>query len=199
MSIDVVSEAERAGALLNPLRLRIVEALREPNSASGLARELSIPRQKLNYHLRELEARGFLELVEERRRGNCTERVLRTKAASYLVAPRVLGALAAEPGEVAGADRFAWSYLVAVAAKAIRDLAALGQRAERSGKKLPTFCLQSRVRFASKARQEAFARELTEAVERIVAKHHDDEAPGGRRFELFLGAYPTATVSKEAS
>lgn len=89
--LDVVRELDRASVLLNPLRLRILRELREADSASGLSRKLGLPRQKLNYHLRELESSGFLELVAERRKGNCTERVLRATARSYLVAPAVLG------------------------------------------------------------------------------------------------------------
>ena len=49
-ALDFVREAERASVLLHPLRLRIVAELREPDSASGLARRLRIPRQKINYH-----------------------------------------------------------------------------------------------------------------------------------------------------
>jgi DNA-binding transcriptional ArsR family regulator len=78
----IVQDLDRATVLLNPLRLRILRELREPDSASGLSRKIGMPRQKLNYHLRELESAGFLQLVEERRKGNCTERVLRASARS---------------------------------------------------------------------------------------------------------------------
>lgn len=102
--LDFVQDAERASILLHPLRLRIVAELREPDWASGLARRLRIPRQKINYHLRELERERLVELVEERRKGNCTERIVRASARSYLIDPAALGALATDPSQIQ--DRF---------------------------------------------------------------------------------------------
>ncbi|MEE9226690.1 MAG: helix-turn-helix domain-containing protein, partial [Acidobacteriota bacterium] len=81
---------EPAAVLLRPLRIRILEALGEPNSASGLARRLGTSRQKINYHMRELEKKALVELVEERRKGNSVERVVRATTRSYLLTAEVL-------------------------------------------------------------------------------------------------------------
>jgi DNA-binding transcriptional ArsR family regulator len=86
-TLQIVQSPEKAGVLLQPGRLRLLEQLTQPDSAAGLARRLGVPRQKLNYHLRELERAGFVELFEERRKGNCTERVVRATAREFLVAP----------------------------------------------------------------------------------------------------------------
>ncbi len=189
--LECVREPERAAALLHPLRRRILERLRSPDSASGLARRLRLPRQQVNYHLRELEEEGFVELVEERRKGNCIERVVRASARAYLISPETLGGLTADPGEFR--DRFSSAYQVAVAARAIQDLGILRERADRAGKRLSTFTLQSEIRFASPADRRAFAEELTAEIARLVSAYHDETARGGRRFNLFLGSYPTIT------
>jgi DNA-binding transcriptional ArsR family regulator len=187
-AVDMVAGASRAAALLKPMRLQILDALREPGSASTVARQLGIARQKITYHLRELEKAGFLEEVEERRNGNCIERIVRAKATHYLIDPEVLGSLAADPDAIQ--DHFSSTYLVALAAQAIRDLGALREKAATAKKRLATFSLQTDVRFASAAARQAFAEELANDVARLVAKYHDDEAEGGRNFRLFLGAYP---------
>jgi hypothetical protein len=116
-----------------------------------------------NYHLRELEKHGLIEQLEERKKGNCVERIVRATARHYLISPEALGNLASDPGQIQ--DRFSSTYLVAVAARAIRDLAVLRTRAEKAGKKLATFTLETNVRFASAADQHAFAEELANAVE----------------------------------
>ena len=54
----LVRDAERLGALAHPMRVQILEALREPASAATVARAIGQPRQKVNYHLKELEAAG---------------------------------------------------------------------------------------------------------------------------------------------
>ena len=57
--VESVRDAGRAAVLLQPLRLDIVRRLLEPDSASGLARAMDMPRQKLNYHVRVLEELGL--------------------------------------------------------------------------------------------------------------------------------------------
>lgn len=189
-SLDMIHDPGRAAVLLDPLRLRMLGHLREEaDSASGLARRLKMPRQKLNYHLRELEKEGFVELVEERRKGNCIERVVRATARAYVIDPGIMGALGIDPAEFQ--DRFSAAYLVAVAAKTIRDVATLRQKAEKAGKRLATFTLQTEVRFASATERAAYVEELTAEIARLAAKYHNQQAEGGRRFQFVLGAYPT--------
>jgi DNA-binding transcriptional ArsR family regulator len=172
------------------MRHRILEALREPASAAGVARRLSLPRQKVNYHLRVLERQALVEPVEERRIGNCVERIVRATARSYLVRPGILGALGADPASIR--DRFSAAFLVATAGAAIREVAGLQERAGAAGRRLATLTLQADVRFATPAARTAFAGELATALARLAAKYHDDKAPGGRRFRFLIAGHPAA-------
>ncbi|HEX9700386.1 MAG TPA: helix-turn-helix domain-containing protein [Acidobacteriota bacterium] len=196
-NIDVVQGRRAAASMLHPMRGRLLHELAEPESAAGLARKLELPRQQINYHLRQLEKEGLVELVEERRRGNCTERVVRATARSYLIGPEALGDLAVDPGKLR--DEFSAGYLLALAARAIRDLGHLGTGAERAGKRLPTLSLQAEIRFASAADQNAFAEELAAAVAGLTARYHDETASRGRRFRFFAGAYPEPKAPDEAT
>jgi len=188
-SLAMIQEMSKAAVLLDPLRLRIIENLREPDSASGLARRMQIPRQKMNYHVRELEREGFLEQVSERRKGNCVERIVRATANAYLIDPALLGALGIDPKHVQ--DHLSSAYLMAVAAKAIRELAVLRSRAEKAGKRLATLTLQTEVRFASAANRNAFAEELAKSIGYLSAKYNDERAEAGRAFQFFVGGYPS--------
>jgi len=184
----MVDQAAAATSMLHPMRMRILDALREPGSASTVARQLGLARQKVNYHLRELEKAGFLEEVEQRRVGNCVERIVRAKATHYLINPQLLGALAADGASVE--DRFSSAYLIALAAEVIRDVASLQQRGANAKKRVPTLALQTDVRFATADDRRAFTEELANAVARLVAKYHDDETAGGRTTRFVIGAYP---------
>lgn len=88
---------EEAAAVLDPMRIRLLRNLEFPASATSLARRLHLPRQKINYHLRELERRGLVRLVRERKVGNCTERLVQAVARRLVLSPEVLGGLAADP------------------------------------------------------------------------------------------------------
>lgn len=197
-SVTVVGEPEKVLLALDPLRRELLSALREPDSAAGLARRLGLPRQRLNHHLRKLEAAGLVELVEERRRGNCIERVLGPTADSYLVDPAILGALV--PSEAQGSgDRFSWAFLVSRLGRALRALTLLRRRADAANKRLATFGLETEVRFASPRAMRALAERLAETVAELVAEYHDEEAPDGRRYKLLLGAFPAVAEEKADS
>lgn len=188
--LEVLTDPERAASALDPDRRRLLHALREgPDSASGLARRLGDSRQRLNYHLRGLEEAGLVELAEERRRGNCVERVMRAAARRFLVDPSVLGDPAGDPAEIG--DRFSAAYLISLAARAIREVARLVERARRDGKRLATAGIEAEVRLARPADFEAFAADLSRAVARVVARHHDERADG-RPFRLIAGVYPAS-------
>jgi DNA-binding transcriptional ArsR family regulator len=182
-------------ALLQPLRRRLVEELQRPDSAAGLARRLDLPRQQVNYHLRELESAGLAVLVEERRRGNFVERVMGASARRYVISPEVLGSLG-DDAEASG-DHFSSAFLVAEAARTIRELASLRERADAAGERLATMTLTTVVQFASAEKRNAFARELTDSVARLVQRYHDANASGGRRFRLLLGAYPSPQSARD--
>ena len=75
-AVEVLNAAETAAAVLDPARLRILAALRDPDSSAGVARSLGLPRQRVGHHVRALEAAGLLTFVGERKKRNCVERLL---------------------------------------------------------------------------------------------------------------------------
>ena len=196
LPLDVIRSPESAAALLDPTRQQLLAHLKEPDSATGLARRLRLPRQRINYHLRVLETAGLVEMVEERRKGNCLERVVRATARAFIISPEALGELG--PTMETAADRLSGAYLIAAAGRAIRDVADLEDRARKEGKRVATLTLEADVRFANADARAKFAEELASAVARLAARYHDDKAPGGRRFRLLAAVHPVpVTRNKE--
>src|SRR5215208_8158510 len=97
LDVTVIENAAAAEASLDPVRSRLLAELARPGSASTLAVKVGLSRQQVNYHLRTLERHGLVELVEERRRGNMTERVMQATAASYVISPTALADVAPDP------------------------------------------------------------------------------------------------------
>jgi len=187
--IQVIEGTEEAAAMLTPLRLKLLELLKEPSSATKLAIRLKMPRQMVNYHLRELEKRKLVVHVEDHRKGNCTERFLQRSADSFLIGPDTLGNVAALPERTP--DRLSAAYLIATAAKLIRDLGKILVLAARQKKTVATLTLHSRIRFANPEQRAEFVREVASEMLRIAAKYNDEQAAGGRDFEWIFGAYPS--------
>jgi DNA-binding transcriptional ArsR family regulator len=187
--IAVIEDPAAAEASLDPIRATLLAALSEPGSATTLAGRVGLPRQKVNYHLRALERHGLVELVEERRKGNMTERVLRATAASYVISPTALSAVAPDPDRAP--DRLSARWLLALAARLVRDVGTLLTGADRVKKRVATFALDGEVRFATAADRAAFAEELAASVMGLIGKYHDETGDGGRRHRLIVAIHPT--------
>jgi DNA-binding transcriptional ArsR family regulator len=173
LDVAVIEDPAAAAVALDPIRSRLLAELAQPGSAASLAAKVGLARQKVNYHLRALEAHGLVRVAEERRHGGLTERVLEATAASYVVSPAALG-------DISTPNRLSARYLIALAARTVREVARLDERQ-------PTLALDAEVRVRTPDDRAAFARELSDAVMQVVARHHHDE---GRPHRLVVAAHP---------
>jgi len=194
LDVEVIDDPAVATVALEPMRSRLLAELAEPASAATLAGRLGIARQKVNYHLRALEAHGLVQLADERKWGGLTERLLVATAASYVVSPSAMGAVAVDPNREV--DRLSASYLIALGARIVREVGDLVRRANEAGKRLATLSVDTEVRFRSPTDRAAFSHELTEAIAKLVSKYHDESAPGGRAHRLVVMAHPLPTKSE---
>lgn len=199
LAVEVIDDPVAATVALDPVRSRLLSELAEPASAATLASRLGIPRQKINYHLRALESHDLVRVAAKRQWGGLTERKMVASAASYVVSPGALGPVAADPER--NPDRLSASYLIALAARIVREVKALVTRSGETQKRLPTLSVETVIRFRSAADRAEFTQELTHSITRLAAKYHEEQAPGGRPHRLVVVAYPMPpnTNSKEQS
>ena len=198
--LALIDEPVALRAALTPVRRQLLHRLRQPASAVEVAGELGLPRQRVNYHLRTLEAAGFLELVEERPRRGCVERVLRTSARAFIVDPGVISPVkppaTADAGRRAAArqDRFAAETLVDAASSVVRDVSRMQAQASAEGTRLLTCAIESEVRLASPADFAKLSAVLATLVARAIADV--GVAEGGRRYRVVVGAHPAPAAPR---
>jgi DNA-binding transcriptional ArsR family regulator len=188
LDVEVIEDAAAATVALDPSRSRLLAELAHPASAAALAARLGIPRQKINYHLRALESHGLVREVTTRKCGGLTERHLVATANSYVVSPAALGAAASQPERTA--DRLSASYLIALAARAVREVGSLVRRARAADKRLATLSIDTEIRFRNPEERAAFSQELAASVAALASRYHDASAPGGRPHRLVVLAHP---------
>lgn len=194
--VDVIADPAAAASALDPVRSRLLAELATPASAAALAARTGISRQKVNYHLKTLEQHLLVTEVGTRQWGGLRERLLVASAASYVVSPSALGPAAADPARTA--DRLSASYLIAVAARAVREVGALAGRARQQDKRLATLSLDTTITFRSAADRAEFARELSDAVVALAARYHDEGNPRGRPHRVVVAAYPAPNDQEDA-
>lgn len=187
-AVQVIDRPREAALLAAPVRQRILEALSEPGSASGVAKRLGLTRQVATYHFRQLEGAGFLTLVREEAKRGCTERFYQRSAEHFVVSNGVVGKSGLNARRIK--DRFSSAYLAALASQVADEVGSAQRDAGEAGRSLPTLAASVDIRFRTPADRAAFADELMGAIAALAAKYHHDDAPDGRTYRLFAGAYP---------
>jgi DNA-binding transcriptional ArsR family regulator len=188
LDVAVIDDPDAAMVALDPIKSRLLAELAAPASAATLAARVGLPRQKVNYHLRVLEASKLVEPAQERYWGGITERLMVATAASYVVSPAALGPVGADPAR--NSDRLSASYLIALAARIVREVGALWHRARATDKRLATLSIDTVIRFKSPEDRAAFTDDLSRAIADLAARYHDERAPRGRPHRLIVAAYP---------
>jgi DNA-binding transcriptional ArsR family regulator len=191
--VHVVEDIEALQVLGHPLRVRILEALPEPGSAATVARDLGETRQKINYHLKELERVGLVSPVGERRSGNFIETLYEAAGRSFLVSPQVAWS---DPRRLdALRQQHSLENLVMVGAQLQRDAISLLDRAAFDGEQIASAAVEADVHFADENDRAAFLDEYLAAVQTLCDRY------GGRkglRYRVVLAAHPVTETDERA-
>lgn len=183
--VRVLDDLEALQVLGHPLRVQILEALREPASAAAVARLVGQHRQKVNYHLKELERVRLVRPTGERRVGNFVETLYQAVARSYVVSPKIAWA---DPRRMqALADQHSLETLVLLGERLQCDAIALLDRAAFDGEQIASASVTADAKFASEAARAAFLKEYVESVSGLVERYGAKE---GAPYRVLLAAYP---------
>lgn len=182
--VQVLADPVAVEVALDPIRASILDALAEPGSATTVSAAIGLTRQKVNYHLKALEAHGLVEPIETRTWGGITERFVRRTAREFVVSPGVLRSSAVDPSQVA--DHLSMAYLIAVSGRAVSELGEISANAA-PDTRVPTLTVDTVIGFRSPEDRATFANELQVAVANLVARYHHDD---GRPHRLTVSSYP---------
>jgi DNA-binding transcriptional ArsR family regulator len=183
--IGVVDRLEALQVLGHPLRVRILAALREPASAAAVAREVDEPRQKVNYHLKELDRVGLVRAVGQRTVGNLIETLYQAVASSFVFGDE---ALWADPRRAqAMREQQSLERLVDVGRRLHRDAAALLDRAAFDGEEIASAALEVDVHLSTESERAAFMRDVITAIRPVLDRYGDKS---GSVFRVAIAAYP---------
>lgn len=189
--VHVLHDIDSLQVLCHPLRVQILEALREPGSAATVARAIGESRQRVNYHLKELERAGLVEPVGERRSGNFIETMYRAVAGSFVVSPEVAWS---DPRRVeALRQQHSLEKLVNVGDRLQRDAVALLDRAAFDGEQIASAAVEADVHFADERDRAAFLEEYLDAVGTLCDRY---ASRAGLPYRVVLAAHPVADTAR---
>ena len=184
----VLEHPDQLAAITHPTRLRVLDALRAPDSAAAVARALGEPRQRVNHHVRELAKAGLLRAAGERRKGNFVEQLYESVAGTFVVSSRLAWGDGARLRAIA--DQVSLQHLVEVGERLQRDAATLLDRAAFDGEQIASAAVEATVRFATPADRAAFLDAYLASTAALIEQH---AAPDGEAYTVALVAHPTTT------
>ncbi|MCZ6561108.1 MAG: helix-turn-helix domain-containing protein [Gammaproteobacteria bacterium] len=177
----VVSDRQTMALLADPLKAEILREMNQPQTTAELAQLINMPRQKLGYHVRQLEEAGLLLTVGESRRGNCVAKQLQAVARHFVISKT-------DPDAQVAPDRFSSNWLVEQSARTIREIGVLS--ADAAGEEqVQAVTLDAEIAFDNLQEQQAFAQELSEIIGALAARYGSD-SPVARRFRVLAASYP---------
>jgi DNA-binding transcriptional ArsR family regulator len=192
-AVLTIDDADGLQAVSHPLRIRILDALREPDSAAAVARRLGEPRQKVNYHLKELEQAGLVMHTGDRRKGNFVETLYRAAARTLVVSPR---AAWGDPRRLeAMAEQLSLENLIGLGERLARDAAVLLDRAAFDGEQIASAAVDAAVGFVDEDDRAAFLNEYLAAVGPLLQKYG---AAQGNSYRVAIAVYPEPSVKEES-
>src|SRR5690349_10417889 len=92
--LDIIDDPARARTALQPIRWRLLQLLKLPQSAPQADNAMGMPRKRVLYHLRTIEAQKLVEAQDHGSVGRRIDRTYVRTATSYAIAPKTLGGVA---------------------------------------------------------------------------------------------------------
>jgi DNA-binding transcriptional ArsR family regulator len=184
--VSVVEDPEQVAVLAHPIRVAILNALREPNSASGVARAIGESRQKTHYHVKALLDAGLIRPTQELRSGGFVEQLYESVARSFLVSPRL--AWTGDRRVDALRSQLPLEHLVHLGETLQREATALLDRAAFDAEDIPCATVDASVRFKDEETRSAFITEYMAALKPLLKKYGSQR---GSEFRVAIAVFPT--------
>jgi hypothetical protein len=194
-----ITDGKSAAVLLqHPLRSQLLARATEPVSATELAAALGIPRQRMNYHVRQLIKAGFLKPAGRRLRRNLVERRYVATARSYALSSSMLGALSSNARKLPEQNSLPHALMTASVMQ--NELTAITEAASNAGVRVRVLSMATELRFDNAASRSEFATSLLDAMANLIGKHASESAPSSASgsYRLVVGLYPVADTNTSA-
>jgi DNA-binding transcriptional ArsR family regulator len=183
--VGVVDDPEQVAVLAHPIRVAILDSLRTPNTASGVARMIGESRQKTHYHVKALLDAGLIRSVEERRTGGFVEQLYEAVASSFIVSPRLAWRGAGRVDALR--SQMPLEHLIRLGETLQREATGLLDRAAFDGDDIPCAAVDATVRFKDEESRSAFISEYMGVLKPLLKKYG---SRAGDAYRVAVAVYP---------
>lgn len=180
-----IHHLESARVLLNPIRVAMLELLREPGTSAELSEKLEMSQQRINNHLKELLSAGFIKRVENRTKRNLIEGVYQAVSKHYWLSPKLTREKGRELENLK--EQMSLHNLLIMSERLQEDAATLLERTH--AEEVPSIGVTAEITLRNSEEREQFTREFLQAIHSVLEKY---QAPSGpeQKFTAMIVCYP---------
>jgi DNA-binding transcriptional ArsR family regulator len=190
-----VEDSRAAAALLDPLRARILEALRDPASATEVSRSLGLPAARINHHIHRLRRAGLIRRAGSRRVRNLIEVLYVATARTFVVSESLTPGGEARRKLRADEARRPLRNLAALGDRLAGDALVLLDEAASGEREVSAFATSLELAFPDASARAAFLADLLEAVRSLQERYGArGSANPDERYRAILACYPEVRI-----
>jgi DNA-binding transcriptional ArsR family regulator len=183
--IYLIELPEQASALINPLRTEILAQLKQPSSATEVAKKLKETPQRINYHLKALQKVGLVTKVGTRQVRNLVEVLYQSIAKTFLLAETLsIGKETIQKMK----DQGSLLHLIHTSERMKQDALLLMEQSDQN-EVIPSASLQMQVNLTNKSMREQFVEDYVSLVKDLVKRYQQNNG-NQHVYQVLLSVYP---------
>ena len=180
-----IRRLEQARVLLNPIRIDIMEQLRQPTVIAQLAAELEMSAQRVNNHVKELLGVNLIQVVSETTKRHLIEKTYQNVAKTYWLSPRLTRKLGQDKKKVE--EQLSLHNLLKMSEELQEDAAALLDCVRKT--ELPTIGVSAEIRLRNAKERKQFAQDYLRLMHSLLEKYQG-VGPGRTKYKAMVVCYP---------
>jgi DNA-binding transcriptional ArsR family regulator len=188
----LVELPEQASALINPLRGEILAQLKQPGSATEVAKKLNETPQRINYHLKTLQKVGLVTKVGSRQVRNLVEVLYQSIAKTFLLAETL--SISKETIQKIK-DQGSLLHLIHTSERIKKDALLLMEQSDEN-EVIPSASLQMQVNLENETTREQFVEDYVSLVKDLVKKYQSNKQQA-HPYQVILSVYPDLNQRSE--
>jgi DNA-binding transcriptional ArsR family regulator len=183
--IYLIELPEQASALINPLRTEILAQLKQPSSATEVAKKLKETPQRINYHLKALQKVGLVTKIGTRQVRNLVEVLYQSIAKTFLLAETLsIGKETIQKMK----DQGSLLHLIHTSERMKQDALLLMEQSDQN-EVIPSASLQMQVNLTNKSMREQFVEDYVSLVKDLVKRYQQNNG-NQHVYQVLLSVYP---------
>jgi len=186
--VHPIKSLEVAKVLMNPVRIAILELLREPMTCAEIATRLEMSQQRIHNHIKELRNSNLVQIASTRQKRNLLEAVYQSSGKLFWLSPEITRSTHTNLKELQ--ESLSLHNLLVMSEKLSTDAAYLLDNV--GDEEIPSLGITADIFLESEDTREKFAKDYLKLMHQLLEKYQSppESSNSSEKFTAMLICYP---------